>query len=812
MIKYKIKNSFLLILVLSIYFSTSVYAQNIVVYGKVTSSKSTYVEDVMVQVGTYRTISDEEGKYELHLPEKKIYTLTFIHIGYYNFNTKVANVGQDSVEVNVQLEEKKTKIKEVEVFAKSNGISEVNRINVYASNVISSAGDGVTSILKTLPGVISNNELSSKYMVRGGSFDENLIYINGIEIYKPFLVRTGQQEGLTFVNSNMVSNIAFYTGGFESKFGDKMSSVLDISYREPQENRYAFEASLLGASATVDLISENKKWSSITGFRYKNIGLITGTRETEVDIKPIYTDIQSIIKFKPNDKLKINFLTNLSVNRYNYRPLSRVTNFGTVEKPIQVNVFFTGEEKNIYTSIFGSANAEYSINKRTKTNMYLATYYSSENEYFDILSKYSLSELDNNPYSDDFGKPAGLIGSGSQLKHGRNEFNSSIIDVGTYTTHIFRHNIFKWGVKYKKEIIFDIFDEWDYIDSSGYSLPHHSNEPYEAYEDSLKLYNSTYARNNLISNRGELFTQYEYTAIVKNVKISYNIGLRFNYWDVNNQLVISPRTRFEFQEVNNTNILYWISAGKYSQVPFYRELRDFSGKLNKDVKAQDSWHFVLGTSYDFVSNNRPFKVTGEFYYKYINNLNPYIIDNVNIRYFGNNNATGKITGADFRVNGEFVLGIESWISVGVMKAVQNINNQGVISLPSDQRFNLAMFFQDYFPKFPTYKVNLHIIYSSGLPSGTPSHEDIYNYQFNMPSYKRLDLGFTKVFSDNVNDIKSKLFPKVDYSAISLEILNILDIKNTVSYSWIRDTNTKVSYAVPNRLTGVFINVKLQVRF
>jgi hypothetical protein len=687
----------------------------------------------------------------------------------------------------------------------------VSKINAEEAVIIPTAGEGISSLIKSLPGVASNNELSSQYMVRGGNFDENLIYVNGMEVYRPFLVRSGQQEGLSFVNSQMVKNIEFYAGGFESKYGDKMSSVLNIEYREPKQFQTIAEISLLGAGVTVDLLSKDKKWSSLIGFRYKNISLITKTQDTDANFTPIYTDLQSITYYRPNNKLKISLLGNLSINKYNYRPISRRTNFGTLNKPLQLIVYYDGNEQDDYFTWSLSGNAEYAINENTKSNFYISGYQSKESEYYDLLGQYRLSELNSELGSDDFGNPLYTLGIGTQLEHARNEFDALVINVGTKTKHLFEDKSLEWGFRYSKESIYDRLNEWEYVDSAGFSLPHYSLEPYKPYDASIEVYQGASAKNTLNSNRFEAYSQFEHKFEIDNYALSYNIGLRANYWDVNGQVSVSPRGILNFQNLNSPNVLYWLSIGKYSQAPFYRELRTMDGSLNKDVKAQDSWHFVLGTNYEFSAWNRPFKLTSELYYKHLTNLNPYIVDNVRIRYYGNNTGKGYVAGADFRVNGEFVPGVESWMSVGLMKAQQNINNQGEIPLPGDQRFKFAMFFQDYLPKFPTFKVNLNLVYSTGLPGGGPSYGDPYKYQLRLPDYKRLDIGFTKVISDHLHGVKSSWIPGIKYASLSLEILNVADIKNTISYSWVRDVYSKGMYAVPNKLTGRFWNLKLQVR-
>lgn len=788
------------------------FGQEVLIYGKIVNSKNKGIDGVAIQVGKYGAVSDNSGNYEITVKKRDDYTIAFSHVSYNYFIKQLKDRNSHRILLNITLQEKSNQIDEVEVYGEKENTSNLSKIKAEEVSVISTPGDGITSLLKSLPGVTSNNELSSQYMVRGGNFDENLIYVNGMEVYRPFLIRSGQQEGLSFANSQMVKNIDFYAGGFESKYGDKMSSVLNIQYREPDKFQSMFEVSLLGAGATVDLVSKNNKWSSMTGIRYKNISLITKTQDTEANFKPVYTDLQSVVYFKPNNKFKLSLLANLSLNEYNYSPVSRVTNFGTINKPLQLVVFYEGNEQDNYFTWSLNANAEYIFNEKTVTNFYVSSFRSRENEFYDILGQYRLSELNSNLGDDDFGNPLFTMGIGSQLEHARNEFDALVINAGANSKHIIDEDKkLEWGFRYSNESIHDRLNEWEYVDSAGFSLPHNNIEPYKSYDLPLDIYQGASAKNSLSSNRVELYSQFEQKFELNDLAISYNIGLRANYWDVNGQTSVSPRGIINFQNLNKPDILYWVSVGKYSQAPFYRELRTMDGSLNKDVKSQDSWHFVIGANYEFKAWNRPFKWTSELYYKYMLNLNPYIVDNVRLRYFGNNNGKGYVAGADFRVNGEFVPGVESWMSVGLMKAQQNIDEQGAIPLPTDQRFKFAMFFQDYMPKFPTFKVNLNLVYSTGLPGGGPSYGDPYKYQIKLPDYKRLDIGFTKVISDHDHGITSSLFPKVKYASLSLEILNVADIKNTISYSWVRDVYSKGMYAVPNKLTGRFWNLKLQVK-
>ncbi|MCK5824331.1 MAG: TonB-dependent receptor plug domain-containing protein [Ichthyobacteriaceae bacterium] len=797
------------LLFIFIFLSNLIYSQNINITGKIVDSNNIGINEATIQIGKYGSVSDKNGNYILTIPYNKKVTITFSHI-VYNVLNKVIYVeaNKSSVVENVVLKRKSNTIDDIVLIENKDDIKSVKNISAKDVTVISTAGDGITSLLKSLPGVVSNNEMSSQYMVRGGNFDENLIYVNGMEVYKPFLVRSGMQEGLSFVNPHMVENINFYAGGFESKYGDKLSSVLNVDYRKPDEFQLKTEISLLNASATIDLVSDNKKWSSIIGFRYKNISLLSKTQDTETNFKPIYSNFQSIVYYTPNKKLNVSLMANFSLNNYNYQPISRTTNFGTLSRPLKLTVYYDGNEQDNFNTTSVSSNIEYKLNKNTKSSLIFSAYQSDETEYYDILAQYRLSDITESITEED----GYLSGIGSQLEHARNEFSATVFNANFFTKHIFDKSNLEWGVKYSNEKIYDRLNEWEYVDSSGFSIPQNNISVQNQHKKNLDIFRNTDALNTLQSNRVSAYTQYEYKHEIKNIAISYNIGLRVNYWDVNKQTSISPRAIINFQNLNNTDTYYWVSVGKYSQPPFYAELRDLSGNLNKNVKAQDSWHFVSGMDYEFTSNKRPFKFTGEVYYKHMYNLNPYNVDNIKVQYQANNSGIGYIAGADMRINGEFVPGIESWMSVGIMKAEQKIDNKNYIPLPTDQRFKFSMFFQDYVPKFPTFKVNLNMTYSTGMPGGGPNYSNPYDYSIRLPDYKRLDIGFTKIISDHKHGITSKWLPNIKYVAVSVEALNIADIRNTISYSWARDVYSKQIYAVPNKLTGRFLNLKLQLNY
>ena len=675
----------------------------------------------------------------------------------------------------------------------------------------------------TLPGVNNNNELSTQYNVRGGNFDENLVYVNGIEVYRPFLVRSGQQEGLSFINTNMVQNIDFSAGGFQAKYGDKLSSVLDITYRKPTETAITIDASLLGASATFEGQFFDKKLSAITGIRYRDNSLFVNSKQIDINFRPRFTDIQTYLSYKFSEKFELNFLGNFSLNNYNYQPISRRTRFGTVVNPLELIVFYTGEEQNNYLTLFGALSGDYTINDDFKITATASRYNTQEEEHFDISAQYNLGEVDANIGSENFGDVEFSQGIGSQLNHARNDLDALISNV--QIKGILKKENIQWnfGVKYQKEDIIDRIREWEVIDSLGFAIrpPFHSsnNQPYEPFEGEITAYQNIRKDNNVAIHRLSGFVQFNQRSFWNDHEVWYNFGVRTHTWSVTgngvsskNQVIFSPRGQFAVKPDWEKDMLFRVSGGWYSQPPSYRELRDFDGNVNVDVKAQKSIHFVSGMDYSFEMWDRPFKLTTEVYYKDLSDVNAYTIDNVRIRYRADNAATAFSTGVDIRLNGEFVPGSESWVSFGYLKTEENINNRGSIARPSDQRIKFGILFQDYVPNLPDLKAYLNLVYNSGVPGGAPSYSDPYNFQQRLRDYRRADLGVSYIFVNANKRYTTGWMSKFKELSAGLELFNMFDIQNAITNTWVRDVYSKTQFGIPNFMTGRVLNFKFAMKF
>ncbi|MDG2151471.1 MAG: TonB-dependent receptor plug domain-containing protein, partial [Polaribacter sp.] len=678
------------------------------------------------------------------------------------------------------------------------------------------------NILMTLPGVNNNNELSTQYNVRGGNFDENLVYVNGIEVYRPFLIRSGQQEGLSFINPNMVQNINFSAGGFQAKYGDKLSSVLDITYRKPTEVSTTADISFLGASATFEAPLIKDKLTSISSFRYRDNSLFVNSKQIETNFRPKFIDFQTFLTFAASEDLKLNFLGNFSLNNYNYKPISRRTRFGTVADPLELIVFYSGQEQDNYLTLFGAISAEYKANDFLTLTGTVSRYNTQEEEHFDIAAAYRLGEVDANIGSENFGNVEFSQGIGSQINHARNDLDALITNAQIKGKYKLNKKQFDFGVKFQKEDIKDRIREWEVIDSLGFSIrpPNHvgNNQPYEPFEGPIIPYKNVRVENEVQINRISGYLQFNKRLFWNDHEVWYNVGVRAHNWTVQgngiaskNQTIISPRAQFSIKPNSQKDLLFRASAGWYSQPPSYRELRDSNGKINIDLKAQKSIHFVTGLDYSFEMWQRPFKLTTELYYKNLTNVNSYTIDNVRIRYRADNDATAFAQGFDLRLNGEFVPGSDSWVSLGYLKTEENINNQGYISRPSDQRIKFGILFQDYVPSLPDLKVYLNLVYNTGVPGGSPSYADVYKFQERLRDYKRADLGVSYIFKD-ANKVKNiGWMSKFKELSVGLELFNMFDIQNSITNTWVRDVYSKTQFGIPNFMTGRVLNLKIAMK-
>ncbi len=792
---------------------------------------------VETSAGTY---TDNNGRYSLDVPAGKKIKIVFSYLGFESDSVTTTLKPGEKREINSRLREGAYRLPEAVIKEQRLRDQNMIKLNPKMINNIPTPNGSVEDMLKTLPGVASTNELSSTYSVRGGNYDENLVYVNGIEVYRPFLVRSGQQEGLSFINSDMVEDIKFSAGGFDAIYGDKMSSVLDIKYRTPTKFSASANASLLGGSIEVEDINKAKTLFFLGGFRYKSDSYLLQTLDTKGEYKPSFSDLQFLTSYKPKGKFEFEFFGNYSDNLYTLVPSTRQTDFGTLNNAQRLAVYFQGQEIDSYETFVGAASVTFHQSNRIKHKLIFSGFKTYEEQNYDILGQYFLDQLETDLGKPTFGNVAFNLGVGSFLNHARDNLNATVGSIEYKGEIVSDKSLLQWGVKGQQEIINDKLDEWNYLDSAGFSVP----TPRDSANPQLVL-------NNVIKNSIYLFS-HRYQGYVQNTwqvsegidKIIITIGVRGNYSDLNDQLLISPRAAITYKPHWSKRLSLRASGGVYSQPPFYNELRDLEGNVHTDVKAQQSIQAVLGSDYLFLAWGREFKLTSEAYYKKINDLNPYIINDLRILYLAENNANGYATGIDFRLNGEFVPGIESWASLSFLKTVENINNYayyvrkdslgntiipgysanqiatdstrvpvGNIPRPTDQRVTFSMFFQDYLPKYPTYKMHLSLIFGTGIPFGPPG-PNLYQDVLRTPPYKRVDIGFTKqiVGDDVTKPPHGKLLKKFESISISLDVYNLLDVSNTASYTWITDVTTARQYAVPNYLTARELNLKLQAKF
>ena len=804
-----------------------VFAQFARVKGIILDENNNPVENVNISYQTKSTITNANGFYSLTIPANIKITLLFTHISLKKSTATLELKTNEDFEFNVTLNNNAEQMGEVIVTAKNRKrIQGITTIEPEMIRKIPGANAGIENILKTLPGVYSNNELSTQYAVRGGNYDENLVYVNEVEVYRPFLVRSGQQEGLSFTNTDLVQNVDFSAGGFQSKYGDKLSSVLDITYRRPTKFGIAAEASLLGGSFAIDAVSKNQKWSAITGIRYRDNSLLVNSQQTETNFKPTFADLQTNIIYNASTQWQWSFLGNISQNKYNYQPISRQTNFGTINEPIALQVYYEGQEKDKYDTFFGAFKTTYKPSDNFTLKFITSAYHTLEQEYFDIFAGYYLGEVDSNIGSETFGGVTFSRAIGTQLNHARNDLDALIVNAEVKGFHDLKKNQVEWGFKYTREDIRDRVVEWEVIDSAGFSInPPHLNlpindQPYQPYIGPLVPFQNVRALNFATVDRLSGYSQLNRKTKFGNHDFWFNVGARMHLWKVNSanqvgksQMEFSPRAQFAIKPDWEKDIVFRFSTGLYVQPPSYRELRDSSGTVLPNVKAQKSIHFVLSSDYSFKMWNRPFKLVSEAYYKILNDVNPYTLDNVRIRYAADNNAVAYAQGLDLRLNGEFVPGTESWFSFGYLKTEENIENKGFISRPTDQTLKFGILFQDYMPNLPSVKLYLNLVYNTGLPGGSPSYADPYLYQNKMRDYRRADVGFFKVFTDNNKNLPAGHWLKKfkDLSA-GLEIFNLFNNLNAITNTWVRDVYTKNQYGIPNYMTTRVFNFKISVKF
>ncbi|CAL2103373.1 Outer membrane receptor protein involved in Fe transport [Tenacibaculum sp. 190130A14a] len=812
-------------LLLLLLFPLAIFAQKTAtVKGKIINKYNSPIDGVAISYLDKGTTTDANGYYEFTIPVRKTVTVTFTHVSYKSVTKKFTARGSRTFNFSPTLNFKTQELEEVVLKNQKKEAQGITKIDVKKVNTLVGANAGVENVLMTLPGVSNNNELSTQYNVRGGNFDENLVYVNGIEIYRPFLIRSGQQEGLSFINPHMIQNINFSAGGFQAKYGDRLSSVLDITYRKPTDFQGQVDLSLLGGSFTIEDTFANNKLSAILGVRYRDNSLFVNSKQTEVNFRPQFTDVQTFLSYEFNDKFTLNFLGNFSLNDYNYKPLTRRTRFGGLANPLELIVFYQGQEQDQFQTLFGAFSADYKVNNKLKLTATVSSFNTQEEEYFDIAAAYALGQVNGNIGSENFGDVLFSQGIGSQINHARNDLDALISNVQLRATLKDGNTEWNAGIKYQKENIKDRIREWEVIDSLGFSVrpPHHNitnNQPYEPFTGPIEPYQNIRTENEVDINRFTGFVQFSRKTMLNDHQLWYNIGVRSHHWSVKtgnqasqNHTTFSPRAQIAIKPDWDKDMLFRLSGGWYSQPPFYKELRDFNGEIHPEVKAQKSIHIVAGNDYSFTLWNRPFKLTTEAYYKNLSDVNAYSIDNVRIRYRADNVTDAYAYGLDVRLNGEFVPGNESWISFGYLKTEENINDRGYIARPTDQRLKFGLLFQDYVPNLPDLKAYLNIVYNTGLPGGAPAYADVYEFQNRLNDYKRADLGISYVFVDNNKQIKHGFLSNFKELTLGLELFNMFDIRNSITNTWVRDAYSKRQYGIPNFMTGRVLNFKVGMKF
>lgn len=782
-------------------------AANVKISGKVVDAEDKPVEFATVRLANSAigTNTDLKGFYSLSVAAKDTVEMIYSCIGFKTVHHKLINPKGD-LTLNIRLYPTDTDLRELEVIGyrqNSNGMQTFDTEAFKLSPDVS--GGSVEAMITTMPGVNSSNEMSSQYSVRGGTFDENSVYINGVELYRPQLVRNGQQEGLSVINPDMVGNLKFSSGGFPARYGDKMSSALDITYRDPEAFEGAVAASLMGGSVTIG--SNSGKFSQISGARFKKNNSLLSTMDTKGEYDPTYFDFQTNMSYKPNDHWQINILGNISLNHFNFKPQDRETTFGTTTDAKTFKVYFDGQEKDKFETYLGALNAVYRHNKATSFALGVSAFQSNELVTYDISGEYWLNQAGTGGE----GGIGGELGVGKYMEHSRNRLRTNVIQINFTGQSKLKINNFTYGVEYRHENFRDRTKEWEWRDSAGYSLP---TQP-----EGVHLIYNLASRQDIKNNRFSAFVE---DALYLSSNVAYmtlNAGVRLSYNEFNKEFLVSPRVNFSFNPMKYGNWYYRIGAGLYYQSPFYKEYRmtevdDLGNQsivLNRDIKSPRSFQLIFGTDFTFRAMNRPFKLTGEIYYKALSNLISYEYDNLKINYSGRNDSKGYAMGLDVKLFGQFVEGSDSWLSFSLMKTQQTLDGKKV-PLPSDQRYAVNLYFTDYFPKFPKLKFSLRGVVSDGLTMTAPHTSRTKDY-FRAPAYKRVDIGLSWQFIGAPTDKPrtSGFWRHFKSIVLGLDCFNLFDIANVSSYYWVTDVNN-IQYAVPNYLTRRQFNVHLSVEF
>ncbi len=768
--------------------------QEFVVSGQIKDANQQPIPNATIHVvpKSKGTVSDLDGAFKLRLSSGD-YTLRVSHI---NFESQERQINVSAnVEVDFTLTEKENVLKDVQVQSEAYEIQadpQLIRISPKNLQAMPSATGDFNKILATLPGVASNNELSSVYSVRGGNYDENLVYVNGIKIYRPQIISAGRQEGLSFINPDMVGSINFSAGAWRARYGDKLSSVLDVEYKSPIRHEGVINMSLLGGSLYYGGVNDKQDLSFTFGARHKNTRYLLGTLDVEGEYFPRFTDFQSYVSKRLSNRTKIGVLGSVAINSYETIPGLRNTEFGTIQTTNRLTVFHEGREKLDYQTYQLGTVLSHSFTENFLSHLSVSSVYSTERENYELSGNYLLCRVDNNPSSNHFDQCRQRLGFGANYSYGRNKLQAQILNVEQQNEVYIGNDLLEFGMSWDAEHIDDRLSEYEFLDSADYVT---DIIPREGMVDIASHKIAAYA---------------QYTMASRDSTHILNLGARVNHWTYSGQTLISPRAQYAWRFGPRKNKLLRIGTGLYQQHPFYRELRNRDGVINPDVKAQSSYHVVAGLDQYLSIWNRPFKLTSDVYYKHLWNLNPFDVDNVKIRYHANNEGSGYAYGADFRIMGEFIPGAESWFSFGYLKTEERLSDEeDYVRRPMDQRLNIAMFFQDHFPNNPSIKVNLSALYGSGLPFGPPSRSeeeaernDGFRNAFMGDEYLRVDIGFSKLieFVSPKKIVPGSLW-------IGLEILNLFGSQNTISYDWFQDYNGS-EYAVPNDLSARFLNVRI----
>jgi len=787
-------------------------AQKGMLRGTVTDEDNIPLFNIPVEeIGTDNVaFTDSNGVYSLPVtPDKKTgIRITFLGFEPESFSVKVPAGGSLTRDV-VMKRFYNNMLGEVEI-RENKTRREAGNVMVNIENVDLNPGpvNGVEGLLKILLG--SHNELTSQYTVRGGNFDENLVYVNDFEIYRPFLVRSGQQEGLSFVNSDLTQGVNFSVGGFQARYGDKMSSVLDVTYKRPQKFAGSVVLSMLGAQAHIEGATRNKKLTYLLGARQKSNQYLLQSQPTKGQYNPSFTDIQGLINYRFSDRWELEAIANYARNRFDFRPEESESAFGFINKALKLSTFFQGQEHDQFDSRFGGLALSFRPNTGTKIKLLASGFQTNEFETYDIFGEYGFYELESDLGKKEFGQEKYSLGTGSIHDFARNYLTANVGTVALRGTHDAGKHYLQWGLDGTYVSVDDKLMEWQRRDSAGFTVP---------YDTSAILMNKTYRGNNELGYTR--FTAFVQDNIELGSAMTLNLGVRANYTSFNKELVISPRVQYSVKPDWDRDIVFRISTGMYAQPPFYREMRNMEGVLNTNLKSQKSYHTAAGLDYNFkMWGDRPFKLTAEVYYKQLWDLVPYEYDNVRIRYYANNNGKGYAYGGEVRLFGDLVKDAESWISIGYLKTENRILDtatgtySGYLPRPTDQRLNFGMFFSDYLPRNKNFKMYLNLVYATGLPFSPPDKGLDPAYQLRIPDYKRVDIGFSALLIDgNKKNRPAYSFFSVFKSVwLSAEVFNLLGIQNTLSYQWIQDYTSDRIYAVPNRLSARLLNVKLAAKF